>query len=217
MMSLHKVMPSRQPLVVVAALVGACLLCWWFPVFHIVPLAQAQQMVQDSKVDVPKVAEIFWNEKLLPATETAVDVKDLLAALAKDPIATRKQFGHALGIGGATIFLVHGSGKVAAIEDDDVAVTLDGTNVRVSLATGLLFGNTVRDATGLIDVNAYPNSQDFNDLSTELNAIVEKKVSPALRQKAALGKNIRFSGCCELDEDAKPDTLLIIPLKIDWP
>ena len=115
------------------------------------------------------------------------------------------------------MFLVRGSGKVAEVGDDAIVVALDGTDAKVSLSVGLLFGNTVRDASGLLDVSAFPNSQEFNDLSTQLNGLVETKVAPALRAKAAVGKAIRFAGCAELEEDVKPDLLAVIPIKVEWP
>ncbi|MSU61102.1 MAG: DUF2291 family protein [Pedosphaera sp.] len=210
-------MPSRTPLFVVAALAVAALVSWRFPLFHIVPLKQAQQEQKAGVFDSVKAATEFWEAKLLPGTERAVEVKELLAALAKDPAAARKQHGRTLGIGGATMFLVRGSGKVAEVGDDAIVVALDGKDAKVSLSVGLLFGNTVRDASGLLDVSAYPDSQEFNALSTQLNALVETKVSPALKQAAALGKTIRFAGCFELEEDARPEALTLIPIKVEWP
>jgi len=195
----------------------AGLVCWRFPLFHIVPLRQAQMEQQASVFDAAKVAADWWNAKLLPATVHAVELQELLAALAKDPAGARKQYGRTLGLGGATLFSVGGSGKVAALEEEAVVVSLDGSDAKVTLTTGLLFGNTVRDASGLLDVSAYPNSQDFNDLSTQLNTIVETKVAPALKQAAAVGKAIRFTGCFELEDDAKPDALALIPIKVEWP
>ena len=106
---------------------------------------------------------------------------------------------------------------MSEIGDDSIVVALDGTEAKVSLSVGLLFGNTVRDASGLLDVSAFPNSQEFNDLSTQLNGIVETRVAPALRDKAAVGKAIRFAGCAELEEDAKSDVLPVIPIKVEWP
>ena len=199
------------------ALALAGLACWRFPLFHIVPLKRAEQERTAGVLDAAKVAMEFWEAKLLPGAERAVDVKELLTSLANDPAAARKQHGRTLGIGGATLFLVRGSGKVKAVEGEAIIVALDGTDAKVSLSTGLLFGNAVRDATGLLDVSAYPNSQDFNDLSTQLNRIVETKVAPALRAKAAVGKAIRFAGCAELEEDAKPDVMPVIPINVEWP
>jgi len=209
-------MPSRKPLLIAAALAVAGLVWWRFPLFHIVSLEQSQAEQKAAVFDAVKVATEFWNAKLLPATGRAVELRELLPALAKDSAAARKQHGRTLGIGGATMFLVRGSGNVTAVEDDAVIVVLDGADAKVSLSTGLLFGNTLRDASGLLDVSAYPNSQDFNDLSTQLNSIVETKVAPALRERAAVGKPIRFAGCAELEEDAKPAVMPVIPIKVEW-
>ena len=210
-------MHRRTPLLIAGALVLAGVLCWRFPLFHIIALKQAQQEQKAGVFDAAKAAAEFWEAKLLPGTDRAVDLKQLLAALATDPVAARKQHGCTLGIGGATMFLVRGSGKVAEVGDDAIVVALDGKDAKVSLSVGLLFGNTVRDASGLLDVSAFPNSQEFNDLSTQLNGIVEAKVAPALREKAAVGKAIRFAGCAELEEDSKPDVLPVIPIKVEWP
>lgn len=213
-------MPSRPPLFVVAALAAlavAALVCWRFPLFHIVPLKQAEAAQQAGAFDAAKVAEDFWNAKLLPATDRAVELKDLLASFTKDPAVARTQHGRTLGIGGATMFLVRGSGKITSVAEDSLVLSLDGSGTPVTLNLGLLFGNTVRDASGLLDVSAYPDSQEFNALSTQLNALVETKVAPALKQGAAVGKSVRFAGCFELGEDAKLEALTLIPIKVEWP
>lgn len=210
-------MPSRTPLFVVAALAVAALVCWRFPLFRIISLRQAEQAQKVGTFDAAKVAENFWHTKLMPATERAVELKILLAALAKDPDAARKQHGRTLGIGGATMFLARGSGKITSVSEDSLVLSLHDSGASVTLNLGLLFGNTVRDASGLLDVSAYPDSQEFNALSTQLNAFVESKVAPALKQAAAVGKSLRFAGCFELDGEAKLDALIIIPLKVEWP
>lgn len=210
-------MHRRKPLLLIAVVAAVVLVCWRLPLFRIVRLRQAQADQRAAAFDAAKVAADFWREKLLPATERAVEMNELLPALAKDSAGARRQHGRTLGIGGATMFLVRGSGKITEVSDDATIVALDGAGTKVALNTGLLFGNTVRDASGLLDVSAYPNSQDFNDLSTQLNNIVETKVTPALRQAAAVGKPVRFAGCAELEEDANPDVLSVIPIKVEWP
>jgi len=170
-------------------------------------------------LDAPAVARAFWDQKLLPATADAVPIAELLTVLVRDPVVARQRFGRALGLSSTFCFFVKGSGQIAALDNEGISVTLDdvpaGTGVR--LPTGPVFGNTVRDATGLLDVNEFPNSQDFNAVSAELNHIVESQVLPGLRNQAAVGREIRFAGCLELGEGQAPRILRIIPVYVEWP
>jgi predicted lipoprotein len=194
-------------------------LCWLYPPFRIVPLGQAQQKQLRGAFDAPAFARAFWNQRLLPATARAVPVAELLTVLAQDPATARQRFGRALGLSSTTCFFVEGSGRIVSIDNESISVALEdvptGTGVRLS--TGLLFVNTVRDATGLLDVNEFPQSQDFNAISAELNHLVETQVLPALRQHAAVGKKIRFAGCTELGEEQVPKVLEVIPVEVEWP
>ena len=82
--------------------------------------------------------------------------------------------------------------------------------------TGLVFGNAVRDGTGLLNVNDYPNSQDFNDISAELNKLIETRVQPKLRERAKVGATIRFTGCAEVsDESTDLHLLKLIPIQAE--
>ena len=77
----------------------------------------------------------------------------------------------------------------------------------------MLFGNAIRDGTGLLNVNDYPNSQDFNAISEALNHFVETRVQPQLREIAKVGATIRFVGCAEVNDestDLKP--LRVVPV-----
>ncbi len=194
-------------------------LCWLFPPFRVVPLSQAQRRRLGAAFDAPAVARAFWDQKLLPATARAVPIRELLIVLAQDPAVAKQRFGRALGLSSTTCFFIQGSGRIAAVDKEGITVALEdvpaGTGVRLS--TEPLFGNAVRDATGLLDVNEFPNSQDFNAVSAELNRLVEADVLPALRSHAAAAKIIRFAGCFEVEEGPVPKTLRIIPVKIDWP
>ena len=194
-------------------------LCWLWPPFRIVPVGQAQQKQLHGAFDAPAFARAFWDQQLLPATARAVPVAELLSGLAQDPAAARQRFGRALGLTSTTCFFVQGSGRITAADKEGISVALDGipAGTGVRLSTGLLFGNTVRDATGLLDVNAFPDSRDFNAISAELNRLVETRVLPALRNHAALAKGIWFAGCIELEEGPAPKTLQVIPVKVEWP
>lgn len=59
------------------------------------------------------------------------------------------------------------------------------------LETGPVFGNVLRDGTGLLDVNDFPNSQDFNALSSEINRRVEEQV--LLRSRLVAIGDVQFT------------------------
>ena len=90
----------------------------------------------------------------------------------------------------------------------------------VVIRLGPVFGNTVRDGCGLLDVNAFPGLQEFNDLSAALNTLVEKNVLPLLREKAVVGATVNFVGCAEAPEnaaDAGEPLLTIVPVRVEIP
>jgi predicted lipoprotein len=208
----------KRLLVWIVGALLASVLSWFFPLFHVVPLRQTQQIQQQAAFDAASFSRQFWQEKLFPATGKATSVAELAVALATDDKAARKRYGRSPGLGTTTYFFVKGTGRVTAIQKENISVTLETQPMcSVNLFTGLLFGNAVRDASGLLDGSAFGNSQDFNAISTELNHLVETEVGPALREKASIGKAIQFAGCIALEEDAPTKTLQVIPIRVDWP
>jgi len=193
----------------------ACV-CWRFPLFHLVPLKTATAEKAAAAFDAAKAVETYWTNQLPAAIGQAVNADQLLTAIKADPTSAKKKFSRSLGMGESYLYFVAGSGRVVAVLDDEVslAVTDGGTNPEISLQTGLIFGNALRDGLGGFNASDYPNSQDFNDLAAALNHLVETRVLPKLRGQAKVGANISFAGCAEVDDestDLKP--LKVIPLQ----
>jgi predicted lipoprotein len=190
-------------------------LCWRFPLVHFVPLKAAQQIKAAAAFDAPGFAADFWTHRLLPAARTAVPASILLPAIQADPTAAKKQFSRSVGLGTDYFYFFCGTGRVVAVTDDGIslACTPGSTNAEVALQTGLVFGDAVRDGPGLLNVNDYPDSQNFNDVSAALNHLVETQVLPALRQQAKIGVILSFAGCAEIDdEDSDLNPLKVIPV-----
>ena len=189
--------------------------CWFFPLFHVVTQKQAADEKAAATFNPASFVENFWNARLLKSLDQAVQADVLLPAIKNDPAAARKKYARSLGLSDSYTYFVSGVGRVLAATDDEVslAVTPGATEPEISLQVGLVFGNSVRDGTGLLNVNDYPDSQDFNDISAELNRLVEEQVLPKLREQAKVGTRIRFVGCAEVDNpatDLKP--LKVIPV-----
>ena len=202
-------------IVTIAALAA---LLYFFPLFHVVPLAKAQQDKAAGTFDPKQFAEKFWSERLLKSLDQAVPADVLLPAIQNDPAAARKKFGRTLGMSESYCYFVSGTGRVVSVSDDEVALAVTGgvTNAEVVLQTGLLFGNALRDGTGLLNVSDFPNSQDFNGIAEALNHLVETRVLPRLRESAKTGAHIRFVGCVEIsDESADLHPLHVIPIHFE--
>ena len=117
-------------------------------------------------------------------------------------------------------YFLRGEGKIISISDDEISLAgaENSTNAEIVLETGLIFGDAIRDGTGLLNVNDYPNSQDFNDISSALNHIVETCVLPNLREQAKVGAKISFVGCAEVDDEFTDlNPLKVIPIQIEFP
>jgi predicted lipoprotein len=202
-------------LIAVAAVAG---LCWAFPLFYVVPLKRVAEAKKASGFNAARFAEKFWNEVLLESLDNAVKAEVLLAAIQRAPAKARQVHARQLGLSESYTYFVSGRGRVVTVSDDEIALAISpgATNVEIVLLTGLVFGNAVRDGTGLLDVNDYPNSQDFNDLSAELNKLIEARVLPKLRETAKVGAMIRIAGCAEVvDESADLRPLKLIPIQAE--
>ena len=123
-----------------------------------------------------------------------------------------------VGLGDSYDYFVSGTGRVSADSDDEISLTMTaGTNTpEISLEVGLLFGNAVRDGTGLLNVNNYPNSQDFNAISEALNHLVETTVTAPLHGTVKTGMTVQFVGCAEVDdESADLHPLKVVPVQVE--
>jgi predicted lipoprotein len=151
--------------------------------------------------DAKSYARTYFTNKLTPALNGAVEINSLLGMLQKDKEKTFDQYSHALGIGNIRFFLVRGEGEITAVNEDDVTVLVKGDTAATVLriATEFVYGNAIRDASGGIDINAFNNTMDFNNVSVELNKIVRSEVLPSFKRAAKKGAFVVFSGAIELN------------------
>ncbi len=202
-----------------AVAVGIAAVVFHFvPLFRVLPLESARQQAVGTAFNAEAFAETFWHQRLLKADPSAVEAARLVKALRDDP-AGASRLGRRLGLSRTSSFFVSGTGQILSVAPDAVTIRLEGDpgDARVLIETGPVFGNAIRDGSGLLDVSAFPNSQDFNAISTALNRRVEADVLPALRDRARVGARVRFLGCAEVEDLAGAEPLRIVPIRIEWP
>jgi predicted lipoprotein len=162
-----------------------------------------------------KYAGDFWNTKLIPNLNKAVEINSLLGLLKTDKEKAFKNHSHALGIGNIRYFLVKGKGVVTDVAENQVFVQTEGIVPDIHIATEYIFGNAVRDASGAIDINAFSNSMDFNNVSAEINKIIREKVVPPFKAKVKKGDLVEFTGAIELNrEHLQTNNLEVIPVNL---
>ena len=156
----------------------------------------------------------FWSEQLQPAATQAPLAGPVLAALRRDPVTAAQAHARPVGLGSAAYYFVRGSGRVTAVERSRVLLEIEGATV--ALRTGPVFGNAVRDGTGLLEVNQVPGLAEFNAVSATLNQLVEARVQPALKA-ATVGATVTFAGCAEAPESLPADgpLLTFIPVQTE--
>lgn len=219
MTSLPKYFPVLPTAIALLAL-GAGL--YRFPLFHVLPLARDEKSPPNASgavFDAESFVGRFWENDLREAAKHATEISALATTLRENPPLAQRQFGKSSGLG-ATYFFVRGSGKVVFRERNLVRLAIDGPREEKTIAIrlGPVFGNTVRDGCGLLDVNALPGLQEFNAISAALNAHVEKNVLPLLRERAVMGAVVDFAGCAEAPEvaaEAGEPLLTVVPVEVN--
>jgi len=208
---MKRLLPWLIAIVLVAAL------CWAFPPFRIRSLKTVREVEAGAQFNSTNFVEKFWSEKLLPGTAQAADAVKVLAAIAESPAKAREQFGRTVGISSSYCYFLRGSGRVVSVSEDSIGLAVNSTGdvVDISVPLGLVFGNAVRDGTGLLQASEFPNAQEFNAIAAGLNTIVETKVLPELQRIAAGGKRVQFVGCVEVaDEETDLKPLKLVPISV---
>lgn len=199
-------------LIICAAFLAMGLLSWYFPLFQVVQRGALQAERNHKRFNAAEYVQEFWKSKLIPSFDDATDVEVVLSALRADPEQARTQFGRTLGVSRSSLYYVRGKGTIVSVDDRQIGVSTgrhSGTADFV-LVTGPLFGNIVRDATGLLNGDVFSNSEQFNEISSKLNQTIEEQVVPSLRKQAVVGATIEFVGCVEVTNLPRD----ILPLKV---
>lgn len=172
-----------------------------------------------SKFDAKTYARNYFNNKLVPALSNAVEINQLLFLLESDKEQTFQKYSHALGIGNIRFFLIKGEGQVISINENNVTVLAktDTAQKNIQIETEFVFGNAIRDASGIIDINEFTNTVDFNNVSSEINKIVRTEILPRFKANVKKGAVVQFAGAIELNKEhlnVEDITFMPVQLKI---
>ncbi|MBC7915503.1 MAG: DUF2291 family protein [Pyrinomonadaceae bacterium] len=162
--------------------------------------------------DGKEYAKNYLDKKLPDLYANAPEINTLIALLKENPSKAFADHSNSLNKGDVAYFLV--SGEAEIIKIDDVNVYLKSTTgTGIKLATEYIFGNTIRDASGLISMDEFSNSMDINTVSEEINKLIKSQVIPPFKAEAKKGDVVSFKGCIELNQTAlKLDEIEVLPV-----
>jgi predicted lipoprotein len=180
-------------------------------------LEEVKTDTSSRKFNPAAYAKEFWDNELMQNLHNAVEINYLLDMLSKEKERAFDSYSNVLGIGNIRYFFVKGQGKIESVNTNDVTLLIgtDSNKNKMTIATEYIFGNAVRDASGLIDINEFSNTMDFNNISDEINKIIKEQVVPPFRTSVAEGGHVEFVGAIELNrEHLNLEEIEIIPVHL---
>lgn len=172
----------------------------------------------EGKFDAPAFSKKLWNERLPGRLDSAVVFDTLLRAFDVSRENTFARYSNSMGIGNYRYSLVKVVGSVAEINEDDIILQVEyGPDVGnlMTLATEYVYGNAIRDASGLLDIKDFTNTSDLNSVSEELNKMVRTTVLPQFKTQVKKGNVIEVTGAVEFNKaHFNLSQLEIIPVRL---
>jgi predicted lipoprotein len=167
--------------------------------------------------DAKAYATKYFKNKLTPALAKATDINQLVKLVQTDKENSFDKYSHALGIGNLRYFLVKGEGEITSINENDVSLLTktDSTDRTLKITTEFVYGNAIRDASGIININEFGNTMDFNNVSEEINNIVRTQVVPPFKASVRKGDKVQFYGAIELNRKHQDvDNIEVVPIEL---
>jgi predicted lipoprotein len=156
-----------------------------------------------------------WASKIVPTVhDKAVDITTVADAIAKDPAAAGKQYGHQSGTGSPFAYLVKGEGTVTDVDTSVPTgpMTVQVGKTKVTIATGpVIAGTAIRDAVGFISFGDFTNQIDYAGVANQINNKVKTDVIAKVDVAGAKGKKAAFYGAFSA---LTPGTIFVVPTEL---
>ena len=168
---------------------------------------------KQSSFDFKTFADSLYYQGILKSNN-GVELSQLLTSLQSNPDSAFKAYGNRLGIGNSAYFMIKGKGKVIEKQVDGLKVATEN-NITLTVDTKYIFGNAIRDASGLVKLTDFKTNADFNKLSEALNTIIREKAIPEDLKNISVGDEVTLTGATRLSKTHdKSVAISILPIKI---
>jgi predicted lipoprotein len=153
-------------------------------------------------------------KEVIADSSKLVTFDQLIAEINKNKQNAFAQYGHALAIGSTRYFMTKEEGNVLEVKDSEVLLETKEKKV-LRIATEFVYGNAIRDASGKVRLTDFSNTNDLNNISSEINKLVRSSVLPNFKATVKKGDKVNFLGALELNEDHLDLTdIELIPLRL---
>jgi predicted lipoprotein len=169
------------------------------------------------KFDAGAFTSKLWNEKLPARLDSAIELTALIAAIQANPEDGFRKYSNAMAIGNYRYSLVRFTGKAAVINEDDIVMQVNHADslLVLHMATEFIYGNAIRDASGLVDIRDFTNAMDLNNISEQLNKKVKTEVLPPFQKQVKAGDSIEVTGAIKFNKaHINFQHLEILPVRI---
>lgn len=161
--------------------------------------------------DFNSFADSLYYKGILTQNQ-AISLENLTKEIQNNKENAFKTYGNRLGIGNSAFFMVETKGKIVSILDGVIKINSPENGV-VSIDTKYIFGNAIRDASGLVKLTDFKTNVDFNKVSEALNTIIREKAIPPTLRNLTTGEDISVIGAIKLSKKESLD-FVILPIKI---
>ncbi len=155
------------------------------------------------KFDAAAFAKKLWDEKMPARIDNAIDLSQLIQEVTAVKDSGLLKHSNALAIGNYRYALVKALANVTVVNDDEVLIQipLKDSVIHAVLATEYIYGNAIRDASGLVDVKNFPNTTELNSISEELNKIIRVSVLPSFKSTVKKGDKLNITAAIEINKE----------------
>ena len=171
----------------------------------------------DGQFDAAGFTAKLWTDKLPAKLDSAIDLAAFISAVQANRDEAFARYSNALAIGNYRYSLVKLRGAVTAIHEDDMIVQVPHADslLKVKLVTEYVYGNALRDASGLVDIKSISDPAALNDISAAFNKMVRTTVLPAFKKQLQPGQQVEVTGAVQLNkEHPRFDALELIPVRV---
>ncbi|WP_205512124.1 DUF2291 domain-containing protein [Longitalea arenae] len=160
------------------------------------------QTKEAAAFDAASFAEKRWVTQLPARLDSAVALDVLQSTIKTNPAFAFQNWFNSISIGNIRYGLVKVNGKVLSVNEDDVTILAGNATdpLTLTITTEYVYGNAIRDAARLVDINDFVNTTDLNNVSEEVNKLVRKRVLPAFKAQVKKADSISCTGAIELNQ-----------------